>query len=98
MFARVSVYEIASERMDDAATSFGSALEEIRELDGFSEAFFIVSGEGRAKAMTLWTSRTAMEASRTTASRLRTEAAESVEAAIVSAVEYEVAVHVVGRQ
>jgi heme-degrading monooxygenase HmoA len=99
MFARVSAYEIASGRMDDAVTSFRAALEEIRELDGFSEGFFIVSDEDdQANAITLWTSRTAMEASRTAASRLRTEAAESVESAVVSACEYEVAVHVVGRQ
>jgi hypothetical protein len=85
--------------MDDAVTSFRSALEEISTLEGFSEGFFIASGEDQhASAITLWTSRTAMEASRTAASRLRTEAAESVEGAVVSACEYEVAVHVVGRE
>ena len=85
--------------MDDAVASFRSALEEIRVLDGFSEAFFIASDEdNRASAMTLWTSRECMEASRTAASRIRTSAAESVEGAVVSANEYEVAVHVVGRQ
>ncbi len=99
MFARVSVYEIAGGRMDDAVESFRSALEEIRSLDGFSEAFFIVSGEDdRATAMTLWTSRGALEASRTAASRLRTNAARSVDSAVVSAHEYEVAVHVRGRE
>lgn len=97
MFARISVYEIASGRMDDAVESFGSALEEIRNLEGFSEAFFGVSGEDdRATAMTLWTSRHALEASRTAASRLRTDAARSVESVVVSAQEYEVAVHVRG--
>lgn len=99
MFARVSTYDIGSGRMDDAVTSFRSALEEISRLEGFSEGFFIASGEDEhASAITLWTSRTAMEASRTAASRLRTEAAESVEGAVASACEYEVAVHVVARQ
>ncbi|MGI9111539.1 MAG: hypothetical protein ACR2GT_05005 [Gaiellaceae bacterium] len=83
--------------MDDAVTSFGSALEEIRGLEGFSEAFFLVDQEDdRAAAMTLWASRGALEASRIAASRLRTTAADSVDGAVVSAYEYEVAVHVVG--
>jgi heme-degrading monooxygenase HmoA len=99
MFARVSIYDIGGGRMDDAVTSFRSALEEISRLEGFSEGFFIASGEDEhASAITLWTSRTAMEASRTAASRLRTEAAEWVEGSVVSACEYEVAVHVVGPQ
>ncbi len=97
MFARVSTYEIAGGRMDDAVKSFGSALDEIRKLEGFSEAFFLVDEEDdRATALTLWTNRASLEASRTTASRLRTTAANSVESAVVSAYEYEVAVHVVG--
>jgi len=98
VFARVSTYEIAGGRMDDAVKSFGSALEEISSLDGFSEALFIVNGEDdRATALTLWTSRGALEASRTAGSRLRTAAARSVDSAVVSAYEYEVAVHVVGQ-
>ena len=99
MFARVSVYEIADGRMDDAVKSFGSAFEEIRKLDGFSDAFFLVSNEDdRATTMTLWTSRGALEASRTAGSRLRTAAARSVDGAVVSAQEYEVALHIVGRE
>ena len=58
MFARVSTYEIPDGRMDDAVTSFRTALEEIGDLDGFSEGFFIVSGEEeKATALTLWTTR-----------------------------------------
>ena len=97
MFARVSTYEIPDGRMDDAVTSFRSALEQIGSLDGFSEGFFIVSGEEeKATSLTLWTTRRALEASRITASRLRSEAARSIDSAVASACEYEVAVHVRG--
>ena len=59
MYARVSTYEIPDGRMDDAVTSFRTALEEIGNLDGFSEGFFIVSGEEeKATALTLWTTQT----------------------------------------
>ncbi len=97
MFARVSVYEIADDRMDEAVTNFGTALEEIRTMDGFNEAFFVVCREDdRATALTLWSSREALEASRIAASRIRSDAARSVDGSVVSAQEYVVAVHVVG--
>ena len=94
MFARVSVYELPEERMDDAVKRFRKALEEIGQFEGFEDGYFMVSPEsGRANATTVWTTRAAMAASRVTASRLRSEAARSVDGAVVSAIEYEVAVH-----
>lgn len=97
MFARVSVYEISSGRMDDAVESFGSALEQIRNLDGFSEAFVVVSPEDdRALAITLWASRVDVERSRVTASQARQNAARAVDGSVLSAHEYEVAIRVVG--
>ena len=95
MFARVSVYEIAGERMDEAVAGFRSAFEEISGLDGFSDAFFLVSDEDdRATTMTVWTSRGALEASRTAGSRLRSTAARAVDGSGVSALEYNIALHI----
>lgn len=95
MFARVSVYEIPTDRMGDAAHEFRGALDQISGLEGFHEAFFFMAAEdGRATATTLWTSRSAMEASRMAARTLRTQAAHAVGGGVVSAIEYEVALHI----
>src|SRR5215213_8390409 len=93
MFARVTVYELPGDRMEEAAASFRAALDRIRTLDGFNDGYFLVSpDEDRASAVTLWETHAAMEASRVTASRVRTEAARSVGGCVVSAHEYQVAV------
>ncbi len=98
LFARVSVYEIPADRMDEALHEFRVALAQISELEGFHEAFFFVAAEDdRATATTLWTSRSALEASRTAATSLRTKAAHAVDGGVVSAIEYEVGLHVTGR-
>src|SRR5213592_2970279 len=95
MFARVSVYEIPGEQMDEAVEKFTAAIEEISACDGFAEAFFLVSaGDERATAVTFWTSGAAMEASGVTASRLRSEAARSVDGTVVSTQQYEIAARV----
>jgi heme-degrading monooxygenase HmoA len=94
MFARVSVYNIPAARMDDALEEFRSALAQISEWEGFREAFFFLApDDDRATATTLWTSRRALEASRASASNLRTNAAHAVEGSVVSAIEYEVGLH-----
>jgi heme-degrading monooxygenase HmoA len=94
MFARVSVYNIPAARMDDALEEFRSALAQISECEGFREAFFFLApDDDRATATTLWTSRRALEASRASASNLRTKAAHAVEGSVVSAIEYEVGLH-----
>ena len=95
MFARVSVYEVPGERMHEAVQSFAAALEEISECEGFHEGFFFASADDdRATTITLWTTRAAMETSAVTASRLRTDAARSVDGNVISAQQYDVVTHV----
>jgi heme-degrading monooxygenase HmoA len=97
VFARVSIYEVPTERVGAARESFGEAIGQIRKLTGLAEAYLLVNVEnGRTLTMTLWNSRAAMEASRVTASRLRTEAAHGLEGDVVSTEEYEVAVRELG--
>lgn len=97
MHARISVYELPGDRIGEATESFRAALDEIATLDGFREGFFLVCpDEDRATALTVWESHDAMEASRVTASRVRTEAARSVDGCVISAQEYDVAIHTVG--
>ena len=92
MFARVARYEVPAESISDAAESFQQAIGEIRSMRGLAEAYLLVSTDsGRVLTMTVWESRPDMEASRVTASRLRSEAARALGGSVVSAEEYEVA-------
>jgi heme-degrading monooxygenase HmoA len=94
MFARVSRYEVPAERIGDAAAAFSQAIDQIREMTGLTEAYLLTSTEdGRVLTMTLWENRAAMEASGVSASRLRSEAAGSLGASVVSTEQYEVEAH-----
>jgi heme-degrading monooxygenase HmoA len=93
MFARVAVYEVPGHRVDEAVKSFGEAISQIPQ-SGLEEVFVLVSPESdRAMTITLWDKEDAMEASRITASRLRSDAAKAVDGSVQSVVEYEVAIH-----
>jgi heme-degrading monooxygenase HmoA len=97
MFARVSTYDLPPERADAAAEAFGQAIGQIRSMAGLAAAYLLVNAEnGRTLTITLWDSRAAMEASRVTASRLRSEAARTLDAAVLSTEEYEVAARELG--
>jgi heme-degrading monooxygenase HmoA len=94
MVARVSVYEVPDDRAGEAVERFGEAIGEIRKMDGLQEIYFLISPEnGRAITMTLWADHMSAEASRVTASRLRSEAAREVDGGVVSVEEYDVAIH-----
>ena len=94
MFARLSRYDIPGARVDEAITTFGAALEQIREMRGFREAYVLVSQEHEcATTLTFWDNAAAMEASRVTASRVRTEAVQAVDGSVTSSQEFEVAIH-----
>ena len=94
MFARVSRYDLPGNRVEDAFASFGEALGQIKELDGFFEAYLLVNRDSECAAtITLWSSAASMDASRVTATRLRTEAAQAVDGVVTSSQEFEVAIH-----
>jgi heme-degrading monooxygenase HmoA len=91
MFARVSTYQIPPERKGEAQANFGGALERIREVDGLEKAVLLFGCESdRAVTITFWENNAAMSASRVAASRLRSEAASSVDGDVVSVEEFEV--------
>lgn len=97
MFARVAMYEVPAESIGDATESFQPAIDQIRTMRGLAGAYLLVSTDsGRVLTMTLWESRADMEASRVTASRLRSEAAGALGGSVVSADEYEVAAEETG--
>jgi heme-degrading monooxygenase HmoA len=91
VYARLSSYELPQEKADEAARAFGDALAEVSECPGFVDGYYLVSCEGdRVMTFTLWDARDKMEASRVKASRLRSEAARTVEGGVVSTEEFRV--------
>ena len=89
MFARVSVYEVPEDRRGEAERSFKEALGRISESRGLEHAYALFGCEGRhAITITLWEDQGAMAESRVAASRLRSEAAGSVDADVVSVEEF----------
>jgi heme-degrading monooxygenase HmoA len=90
MFARVSIYEIPQDRMREARANFQQAVARIRETEGLEKAYFLLGCESdRAITITFWESHAAMAASRIVASRLRSEAAASVDGDVLSVDEFE---------
>lgn len=91
MFARVSIYEIPQDRMDEARANFQTAVARIRETEGLDHAHFLLGCDSdRAVTITFWESHEAMAASRVVASRLRSDAAASVGGDVLSVEEFEV--------
>jgi heme-degrading monooxygenase HmoA len=92
MFARVSVYEVPAGRINDATEAVRQAIGQIEEVAGFADAYLLTNAEsGRVLTLTLWESLAEMEASRVTASRLRSEAVSPLGGTVVSSEEYKVA-------
>jgi heme-degrading monooxygenase HmoA len=86
----MSSYELP-EDTDEAARAFGEALARVSECPGFVDGYYLVScEEERVLTFTLWETRDEMEASRVTASRLRSEAARQVSIGVVSTEEFRV--------
>ena len=94
MFARVTTYELETDRAGDAVDAFAPAIETIRALDGLVDAYFLVEcGGDHALSMTIWESQDAMERSRVAAARARIEAAGEVDVEVLSTYEFEVGIH-----
>jgi heme-degrading monooxygenase HmoA len=92
--ARVSTYELSAEKLDDGVRGFREAIDRIRSLDGFQEAYLLVDREhGQAITITVWDGAHSMEASRVPASRARSEAARAADGEVKSSGEYEIALH-----
>jgi heme-degrading monooxygenase HmoA len=91
MFARLSLYEIPPERGEEAQAGFREAIGRIGESDGFVDAYLLRGCDtDRFGALVVWDSFDSMAASRVTASRLRTDAARSVDGDVVSVEEFEI--------
>jgi hypothetical protein len=94
MFARIAVYDVPADRLDDAVVSFGAAIEQIAASEGLHDAYVLVNRDtGQAMTLTLWSTPDTMLRTRVQASRIRNEAAQAVGADVVSVEEYQIARH-----
>jgi hypothetical protein len=91
MFARMAIYDVPGDRLEDARASFQEAIARIGESPGMADALFLLNGDsGRAVTITMWVDHHSMVASRVGASRIRSEALAAVGGEIVSVDEFEV--------
>jgi type IV pilus biogenesis protein CpaD/CtpE len=89
MFARVVTY---SGDVDQLIPAYDYACTYLKELDGFSIAYFCVNrSRSKALSMQLWESEEALDASAMQVRQLRASAAEAAGATTESVMEYEVA-------
>ena len=93
MHARVARYRIDPDRCSDAATAFGTAGNEIAELDGFRMGHVLIDSEnGEVLTVTLWESRAALDASEVRATSARQRAMREVEGEVESVTRYDVTI------
>ena len=89
MFARVSTYRAAD--ADKLLGGFQSVTGPLEQMDGFSQAFFLVDrSSGKAMSITMWESEQAMSASVAKADELRKQGSEAGGGSIESVEQYEV--------
>ena len=92
MLARVSRYEVPSDRIDDAVETFGQAAAEVEGLEGFAGGYLLVDHEdGRTMTLTLWENQATLENSERATGKLRREASGSVGGSVLSVEKFEVA-------
>jgi heme-degrading monooxygenase HmoA len=85
MYARIARYEIETDRLAEAAESFKEVGAGVAELDGFERGYVLVDQEDRTlMTVTMWSRRTALEASETRAGLMRRRAAQAVEGTVHS--------------
>jgi heme-degrading monooxygenase HmoA len=89
MQARVSSYEFAPDKIDEAVGRFRDAM---GELDAMQEGVVLVDrSSGRAMTITYWQSEEAAAESREVANRVRSDATERASGSVTSVEEFEVA-------
>src|SRR5947208_2920468 len=92
MYARLARYEVSPDRIHEAVKGFDDAAGELKELEGLKGGYLLVNDEeGLALTLTLWESRSALEASASRAGVLRQRALKTVEGSVRAVHELEVA-------
>ena len=89
MHARVSTYQFANDKIDEAVSAFEEAM---NQIDAMQEGVVLVDRtSGKAMTITFWESEQAAIESREEANRVRSDAAGRGSGEITSVEEFEVA-------
>jgi heme-degrading monooxygenase HmoA len=92
MHARVVRYKIPQERFGEVVSAFRGPVEQLREVDGNRGGYLLIDRENcTALTLTLWENQAALEASEVAASRLRSEAINTIDGDIQTVDKCEVA-------
>jgi heme-degrading monooxygenase HmoA len=92
MHSRVVRYQIPEARFGEVVPAFRNAVEQLREIDGNTGGYLLIDRDNfTALTVTFWENQAAMEASEVAASRLRSEAINTVEGEIQNVDRCEVA-------
>lgn len=92
MYARVSRYEVPTNRIEDDVRGVGETQRRIAAMPGSQGLFYLVDRQsGKTMSITLWDDERAMWESEDSASQLRDETTAASEAKLISIERYEVA-------
>lgn len=93
MYARVVRYKVAEDKFGGVVPAFKDAIEQLSDADGNKGGYLLVDRDNcTALTITLWESLADLESSEVRASRLRSQAIESVEGEIQTVDRGEVAI------
>ena len=80
MYARIARYKIPIDHFGEVVEAFRESVEEVQDIEGSKGGYLLVDPDNStALSVTFWDNRVAMEGSEVRASRLRSQAIESLE-------------------
>jgi heme-degrading monooxygenase HmoA len=92
MYARIARYRIPIDHFGEVVEAFREVVEEVQNIEGNKGGYLLVDPDNStALSVTFWDNRVAMEGSEVRASRLRSEAIETLEGDVQSVDRCEVA-------
>jgi heme-degrading monooxygenase HmoA len=92
MYARIARYRIPIDHFGTVVEAFREVVEEVQNIEGNKGGYLLVDPDNStALSVTFWDNRVAMEGSEVRASRLRSEAIETLEGDVQSVDRCEVA-------
>jgi quinol monooxygenase YgiN len=93
MYARVVRYKIPQDRFGEVVSAFREPVERLREVDGNRGGYLLIDRDNlTALTLTLWEDQAALESSEVAASRLRSEAINTIDGEIQTVDRCEVAI------
>ena len=92
MYARIARYKIPIDHFGEVVEAFRESVEEVQDIEGSKGGYLLVDPDNStALSVTFWDNRVAMDGSEVRASRLRSQAIESLEGEVQTVDRCEVA-------